>query len=142
MAASWHHLALTHKVEGGQDVWKLYIDGDNEIQGTAATVRKNKSGAFAFGNYRNLYFGGRPESNANRLNGSFDYWRVSDMALAPSEFLCAEAATPGSGASDAPPTRRDFAPASSSSRPAGVSGDGFLNTLPQVRGGNFFLLAM
>ena len=99
MADSWHHLALTHKVEGGQDVWKLYIDGDNTIEGEEATVRKGQSGAFAFGNYRNLYFGGRPESNANRLNASFDYWRVSDKALDPSEFLCAAAAAPGSGES-------------------------------------------
>lgn len=99
LADSWHHLALTHKVEGGQDVWKLYIDGDNEIDGSAATVRKNKSGTFAFGNYRNLYFGGRPDSSSNRLNASFDYWRVSDKALEPSEFLCAEAATPASGES-------------------------------------------
>ena len=99
MAASWHHLALTHKVEGVQDVWMLYIDGENTIEGTAATVRKNQSGTFAFGNYRNLYFGGRPESTANRINASFDYWRVSDKALDPSEFLCADAATPGSGES-------------------------------------------
>ena len=98
MAASWHHLALTHKAEGGQDVWKLYIDGANEIENTAATVRKNQSGAFAFGTYRNLYFGGRPEGD-NRLNASFDYWRVSDKALEPSDFLCANAATPGSGES-------------------------------------------
>ena len=97
---SWHHLALSHKVEGGQDVWKLYIDGENSIDGTAATVRKYKSDAFAIGRYRNLYFGGRPESNANRLNGAFDYWRASDKALEPSEFLCAEAATPGSGESN------------------------------------------
>ena len=99
MANSWHHLALSHKVEGGQDVWKLYIDGENEIEGTAATVRKGQSGAFAFGSYRNLYFGGRPESTANRINASFDYWRVSDKALEPSEFLCADAATPAVGES-------------------------------------------
>ena len=42
----------------------------------------------------------------------------------------------------APPTRIDFAPASSSNRPAGMSGEGFLKTLPHVRGGNFFLLTM
>ena len=95
---SWHHLALTHKVEGTQDVWRLYIDGDNEIDGTPATVRKNKSGAFTFSGYRNLYFGGRPNAD-NRLNASFDYWRVSDTALEPSEFLCAAAAAPGSGES-------------------------------------------
>ena len=99
MANEWHHLALTHKMEGSQDVWKLYIDGENSIEGTAATVRKTTSGAFAFGNYRNLYFGGRPETADNRINGAFDYWRVSDKALEPSEFLCAEAATPGSGES-------------------------------------------
>ena len=98
MASSWHHLALTHKAEGGQDVWQLFIDGDNTIDGTEATVRKNKSGAFTFGSYRNLYFGGRPDSD-NRINASFDYWRVSDTALEPSEFLCAEAATPGGGES-------------------------------------------
>ena len=98
LAASWHHLALTHKVDGSQDVWQLYIDGENTIDGIAATVRKNKSGAFTFSDYRNLYFGGRPNGD-NRLNASFDYWRVSDKALEPSEFLCAEAATPGSGES-------------------------------------------
>ena len=98
LAASWHHLALTHKVDGSQDVWQLYIDGENTIDGTATTVRKNKSGAFTFSGYRNLYFGGRPNGD-NRLNGAFDYWRVSDKALEPSEFLCAEAATPGSGES-------------------------------------------
>ena len=99
MADSWHHLALTHKVEGGQDVWKLYIDGDNTIAGTEATVRKGQSGTFTFGSNRNLYFGGRPDSASNRLNASFDYWRVSDKALDPSEFLCAAAAAPGVGES-------------------------------------------
>ena len=98
LAASWHHLALTHKVDGSQDVWQLYIDGENTIDGTVATVRKNKSGAFTFSGYRNLYFGGRPNAD-NRLNASFDYWRVSDKALEPSEFLCAAAAAPGSGES-------------------------------------------
>ena len=100
MASSWHHLALTHKVEEGQDVWRLYIDGYNTIDGTEATVRKGQSGAFTFGtNNRNLYFGGRPGSD-NRINGAFDYWRVSDKALEPEEFLCAEAAAPVSGESN------------------------------------------
>ena len=99
LADSWHHLALTHKVENGRDVWKLYIDGENSIDGVAATVNKAQSGAFTIGTYRNLYFGGRP-SGDNRLNGAFDYWRASDKALEPSEFLCAEAATPGSGESN------------------------------------------
>ena len=95
---SWHHLALTHKVEGGRDIWKLYIDGENSIDGTAATVNKAQSGAFTYGSYRNLYFGGRPNGD-NRLNGAFDYWRVADKALEPSEFLCADAATPAIGES-------------------------------------------
>ena len=56
LAASWHHLALTHKVDGSQDVWQLYIDGENTIDGTVATVRKNKSGAFTFSGYRNRFY--------------------------------------------------------------------------------------
>ena len=61
-------------------------------------VEKSQSGSYSLGSYQNLYFGGRPNGD-NRLNASFDYWRVSDVALDPSEFLCAEAATPGSGES-------------------------------------------
>ena len=95
---SWHHIALTHKLENGKSVWRLYIDGNNEIDGTAAVVEKLQSGSYSLGSYQNLYFGGRPNGD-NRLNASFDYWRVSDKALEPSEFLCAEAATPGSGES-------------------------------------------
>lgn len=95
---SWHHIALTHKIENGKSVWRLYIDGNNEIDGTAAKVEKSQSGSYALGSRQNLYFGGRPNAD-NRLNASFDYWRVSDKALEPSEFLCAEAATPGSGES-------------------------------------------
>ena len=97
---SWHHIAVTHKAENDQDVWKLYIDGSNTIEGTEATVSKRKNGGFSLKGDRNaLFFGGRPDSNANRLNAAFDYWRVSDKALEPSEFLCAAAATPGSGES-------------------------------------------
>ena len=89
-------IALTHKLENGKSVWRLYIDGNNEIDGTAAVVEKTQSGSYSLGSYQNLYFGGRPNGD-NRLNASFDYWRVSDKALEPTEFLCATAATPGSG---------------------------------------------
>ena len=42
---SWHHIALTHKLENGKSVWRLYIDGNNEIDGTAAMVEKSQSGS-------------------------------------------------------------------------------------------------
>ena len=80
---SWHHLALTHK----GTAWKVYIDGGDPI--AEATVAEPADHAAA--SFSGLYFGGRPNNNttANRLNASFDYWRVSDKALDPSEFLCA-----------------------------------------------------
>ena len=90
MVGSWHHLALTHNVANGNSVWKLYVDGENTIDGTAATVQTAPSGSFTpVASYGALYFGGRPDGNANRMNASFDYWRVSDTALEPSAFLCA-----------------------------------------------------
>ena len=100
MTNSWHHLALTHKIEDGKDVWKLYIDGENKVDGTEATVRKNKSGGYTLHTtFNGLYFGGRPENNANRINASFDYWRVTDEALEPTDFLCAAAPSPVAGES-------------------------------------------
>lgn len=85
---AWHHLALTHKTADGKSVWKLYLDGENTIDGTAATVTVNANGAFTEGTQQFLYFGGRP-GNSQRLNAAFDYWRVSDEALEPEDFLCA-----------------------------------------------------
>ena len=78
---AWHHLALTHKGTS----WKVYVDGGAPI--AEATVPERTGHGTA--SYEGLWFGGRPNSTANRLNASFDYWRVSDQALEPSAFLCA-----------------------------------------------------
>ena len=78
---SWHHLALTHKGTS----WKVYIDGGEPIAETTVTEPAGHNTA----TYNGLCLGGRPNSTVNRLNASFDYWRVSDKALDPSEFMCA-----------------------------------------------------
>lgn len=80
LKSSWHHLALTHA--GAK--WKVYIDG-SVIAEANVTERVGYNAAGQSG----LSLGGRPNNAANRLNASFDYWRVSDKALEPSEFLCA-----------------------------------------------------
>lgn len=73
----WHHLALTysHNIDNG--VWKLYLDGSDigTVTNSAATSTQN---------HGNFYLGGR---GANYMDGFLDFWRVSDTALAPSEFL-------------------------------------------------------
>lgn len=81
----WHHLALTHAVEGTSSTWKLYVDGNylGTVSKTVGTFEKtNPSDEVG------LMLGGR-KTSPNRLNASFDYWRVSDQALAPEDFLCA-----------------------------------------------------
>ena len=88
---SWHHLALTHNVTSGasnNSTWTLYIDG---TQFASKTKTVGKAFTIPAESYQGLFFGGRG-GNSQRLNAAFDYWRVSDVALLPGEFLCDGAA--------------------------------------------------
>ena len=83
----WMHVALVHdrampRGTSSYDIWTLYIDGEkvgssqNEYWPGTTKAETPK-----------LDIGAR-QSNYNPTVGVFDYWRVSDVALRPGEFLC------------------------------------------------------
>ena len=89
---TWLHVALVHEAlpaSGGQDHWKLYLNG------TFAGESRNK-GYFGDSTPR-FEIGARLLSGGNQIEAAFDYWRISDKMLEPSEFLCA-----GEGGTSAP----------------------------------------
>ena len=82
---TWFHIALTHEPFGadGRDHWTLFLNGDK--------VGESRN----FGSVTNSYVSHRFDlvarrgNQGNQINAVFDYWRISDKVLEPSEFLCA-----------------------------------------------------
>ena len=76
---TWMHIALVHRpTDGSHDNWKLYLDG--------ALVGETTQGRYTSGpNAHRLSLGGR--QSGNMLPAYFDYWRLSDECLEPSQFL-------------------------------------------------------
>ena len=83
---AWHHYAFvfTREKANGKSEWAFYLDGTEK--GTYEHEPKSNIAVDA-----RFVIGGTQTGNANGNNtaGSFDYWRISDEALSPSEFLCA-----------------------------------------------------
>ena len=83
MTNGWHHFALTFKYNSSDtaSAWTMYLDGVSKgtIGRPKVTSVNNSHQAFEFG--------GRYNSKSNRFFGGFDYWRLSDEVLAPSQFL-------------------------------------------------------
>ena len=81
---TWIHIALTHEPFGtnGKDHWKLFLNGvqAGESDYTGSVIDSYTSHRFDLG--------ARSDGD-NHINAVFDYWRISDKALEPSEFLCA-----------------------------------------------------
>lgn len=82
-AGVWRHVACTldHSNVASTRL-HFYVDGEEQI-----------AGGVQVGKFRNvdnqdfvLYLGGRADHS---LAGAYDYWRISDVALAPADFLCA-----------------------------------------------------
>ena len=79
---TWIHIAITHSpLVSGKDNWAFYLNGD-KIGG----FTKTGSVTDAYTKHR-FDLGAR--SSGNHIDAVFDYWRISDKVLAPSEFLCA-----------------------------------------------------
>ncbi len=77
----WLHVALVHEpIANARETWKLYFNGSlaGELE---LNSRTTDPGAHRFS------LGARGQGDP--LSAVFDYWRVSDEALAPEEFLCA-----------------------------------------------------
>ena len=81
----WHHVALVRFMSGTTTKLAMYVDGVRLADPiTVAAIRKLKN-ADSY-----VYIGGRDNMGTA---AAVNYWRVSDMAIAPSEFLNA----PGTG---------------------------------------------
>ena len=86
---TWVHLALTYRIENGNGIFDLYLDG----------VKKGTLSNAVTASYtpERLYLGGRYTS-ASSWRGKMSTVRISRGALDPSEFLCARSAAPESRA--------------------------------------------
>ena len=79
---TWLHIAITHSpLVNGFDKWALYLNGEKTGEMTK------------YGIVSDAYTGHRfdlgARNSGNQINAVFDYWRISDKVLEPSEFLCA-----------------------------------------------------
>lgn len=84
----WHHVALVHEVTtSARERWTFYLDGEQ-----LGHCHENGAVTSTPPAYARFDLGAR---GSRPTYGAFDYWRLSDVALPPSEFLCAgEAGTP------------------------------------------------
>ncbi len=80
MTNTWLHVALVHEpIANTTETWKLYFNGalvGEATQNSRADIPKG----------HRFSLGGRGDGKP--LSAVFDYWRISDEALAPEEFLC------------------------------------------------------
>ena len=79
---TWIHIAITHSpLVNGKDNWGLYLNGDKvgELTKTGNVIDTYTKHRFDLG----------ARSYGNQIEAVFDYWRISDKVLTPSEFLCA-----------------------------------------------------
>jgi hypothetical protein len=81
----WHHIAFTHEARNASDKeeWKLYLDG--ELLGADSNT---PLASIVTPVAHSFEVGGR--FSTARASAAFDYIRVSDEVLDPSQFLCAE----------------------------------------------------
>ena len=83
MTNTWMHIALVHTpLVNGIDHWAFYLNG------VKAGETDDRGGVSDSYEHDDFDLGAR-RSMGNQINAVFDYWRISDKVLAPSEFLCA-----------------------------------------------------
>lgn len=84
---SWSHVAMTWDADAAGDKFKLYVNGEltASAPGTATPTIDSTAG-FAIGGYQR-----EDNSTAQFFAGRIDEFRLSDVALEPSEFLGAAA---------------------------------------------------
>ena len=82
---TWIHIALTHAPLGAnkKDHWTLFLNG---VQAGESENAGSVTNSYAIHRFD---LGARGGNLANQINAAFDYWRISDKVLEPSEFLCA-----------------------------------------------------
>lgn len=87
VAGVWYHIALVHTMETVDGVektmWRVYVDG--VLKGTASQTAK----VWVDTDFNALAVGGRWFSDNNSVNGNLSSVRLSRVALAPEDFLCA-----------------------------------------------------
>lgn len=98
LADQWYHLAFVHAIEAVEGVrktlWRVYVNG--ALKGTASA---NYNGATS--GDKVFVVGGRFGTDKNSVIGNLSSLRLSNRALASSEFLCA---TPSSPVDETPQT--------------------------------------
>ncbi len=84
----WMHVAMVHRAQkaNNKSEWAMYTNGVlyASVEGKAFSPTETD-----YTTDRWIELGGRNNGSAQRFKGGLDYWRLSDVALAPSEFLCA-----------------------------------------------------
>ena len=83
---SWNHFALVFKYQGevaGKSDWTFYLNGKS-----LGTIQYRYAGAAKPGDGNTFVIGRHQTSTGDRTClGRYDYWRVSDEALTPDQFL-------------------------------------------------------
>ena len=81
---SWHHYALVFKFDeaNSRSRWTFYLDGVNR-----GSQMMNNHDASDNVQHDRFLIGGADSGDKKVVNARFAFWRVSDKALMPSEFL-------------------------------------------------------
>lgn len=92
MTNAWRHIALTYDRDAGsaqQGVWELFVNA----QSYGALTNSSRPATLSTSDSI-FSLGGRPTGGNNTGTLKLDYWRVSDSALPPAEFLNAGTVEP------------------------------------------------
>jgi len=85
----WCHYALVYDAEGGGGLgtWEVFLNS------TSHGVITNQTAPTTVGTQPAFYLGGDSTNSQYGNRGGYDYWRISDQALATNQFLNAGVAT-------------------------------------------------
>lgn len=123
---TWHHYAIVFKYDNGsgKSQWTVYFDGT--ALATSPTHAQNPPTVATSDLFE---LGGRSNA-AQRMKGAISYWRVSDEALAPKDFLNYD---PDSvGGTTVPECVSSVTTNTVAYWPLGVNDDGTLDTMDHV----------
>ena len=83
----WHHYALVFKFNeaNGKSRWTFYLDGENRGSGTM-----NNHDQYHNSQQDRFLLGGGTSTANKVFDAKLAFWRVSDEALMPLQFLCCE----------------------------------------------------
>lgn len=99
LVGKWHHLAIVNAVSGNKGSLEVFMDGTSLGSARSYTVPVIADESQIT---RVFKFFGRGGNNG--LIGACTYWRLSDQALTPAEFLCGDPAAGLTGTSVRLPT--------------------------------------